>query len=156
MEIGGLPLHPLVVHAAVVLTPLAVLAVIAFALRPAHRWLTRWPALLLTVSAFLSVWVARLSGGSLLESRPELRQLVEQHQERGELLSLVVSVFLVLTALGAWALGGPSPLVSGRGAVESRGASLERLLPWVLVLAALGTLLLAVLAGDSGSRAVWG
>ncbi|MFP5252502.1 MAG: DUF2231 domain-containing protein [Actinomycetes bacterium] len=156
MEIGGLPLHPLVVHAAVVLTPLAVLAVLAFAVRPAHRWLTRWPALLLTVAAFLSVWVARLSGQALLDSRPELRQLVAGHQERGEMLSLAVTVFLVLTALGAWALGGPSPLVSGRGSVASRGPLAERLLPWLLVLASLGTLLLAVLAGDSGARAVWG
>jgi uncharacterized membrane protein len=156
MEIGGLPLHPLVVHAAVVLTPLAVLAVVAFALRPAHRWLTRWPAVVLTGSAFLSVWVARLSGGSLLDSRPELRPLVAEHQERGEVLSLVVTVLLVLTLVGAWTLGGPSPLVSGRGAVRSRQPIAERVLPWVLVLAGLGTLLLAILAGDSGARAVWG
>ena len=156
MEIGGLPLHPLVVHAAVVLTPLAVLAVIAFAVRPAARWLTRWPAMLLTLAAFASVWVARLSGNALVDSRPELERLVQDHSQRGELLSLVVTGLLLVTALGAWSLGGPSPLVSGRGAVESKVPALDRVLPWVLVLAAVGSLVVVVLAGDSGSRAVWG
>lgn len=156
MEIGGLPLHPLVVHAAVVLTPLAVLAVIAFAVRPSYRWLTRWPALLLTAAAFLSVWGARLSGNALLESRPELERLVEVHKERGELLSLVVTGLLVVVAVGVWSLGGSSPLSSGKGAVASRNVSLERVLPWVLVAAALGALVVVVLTGDSGSRAVWG
>jgi hypothetical protein len=42
MTFAGLPLHPLVVHAAVVLTPLAALLVVGSAVLP--RWLTRWPA----------------------------------------------------------------------------------------------------------------
>jgi hypothetical protein len=156
MEIAGLPLHPLVVHAAVVLIPLAVLLVIAFAIWPRHRWATRWPAAALTVAAFGSAWVARLSGDALLESRPELARLVEDHAERGELLSLLVTAFAVVAALGFWSLGGPSALASGRGARESRVVALDKVLPAVLVLAGVAVLVLAVLVGDSGARAVWG
>ena len=43
MEIAGLPLHPLVVHAAVVLIPLTALLAVAFAVLPRWRWLVRWP-----------------------------------------------------------------------------------------------------------------
>ena len=156
MEIAGLPLHPLVVHAAVVLTPMAALLVVALAIWPRHRWSTRWPAAVLTGLALVSVWVSRFSGKSLLESRPELEQLVRTHEERGELLSLLMVAFAVLTAVGVFSLGGPSPLVSGRGARSSRVAALDKVLPAVLVLAAVVVLVWVVLTGDAGSRAVWG
>lgn len=156
MEIGGLPLHPLVVHAAVVFTPLAVLGVLVFALWERHRWLTRWPTLALTAVAVASVWTAALSGTALLESRPELKELVETHQARGQLLGLVSTLLLLLVALAAWALPGPTSLASGRGARESRLPAAERWLPLALAVVALAVLVLAVLTGDSGSRAVWG
>ena len=62
--IVGLPFHALIVHAAVVLTPLAVLSALAFAVLPRWRYLTRWPTAVLAVGAFASVWASRLSGGS--------------------------------------------------------------------------------------------
>jgi len=156
MEIGGLPLHPLVVHAAVVLTPLAVLAVVVFALWPRHRWLTRWPTVALTLAAAGSVVVARLSGAALVEARPELERLVAGHQDRANILVPLVLVLLVLVAVGAWSLGGPSALVSGAGARESRVAALDKVLPALLVLMGVAVLVMVVLTGDSGSRAVWG
>lgn len=156
MEIGGLPLHPLVVHAAVVLTPLAVLAAVVFALWPRHRWLTRWPAVALAVSAAGSVVLARQSGVALAEARPELARLVQDHQDRANVLVPLVLGLLVLVGVGAWALGGPSALASGAGARESRVAALDKALPALLVLVAVAVLVMVVLTGDSGSRAVWG
>jgi hypothetical protein len=156
MEIGGLPLHPLVVHAAVVLTPLAVLAVVAFALWPRHRWLTRWPTVALTLAAAGSVVVARQSGQALVEARPELERLVTEHQDRANVLVPLMLGLLVIVAVGAWSLGGPSALASGAGARESRVAALDKVLPALLVLAGLAVLVMVVLTGDSGSRAVWG
>jgi uncharacterized membrane protein len=156
MEIAGLPLHPLVVHAAVVLTPLAVLAVIAFAVWPRHRWATRWPAAGLTAVAFVATWAARLSGDELAESKPGLEQAVHEHAERGEMFSVIVTVLLVVTALAVWSLGGPSALASGKGAVESRVPALDKILPAALVLVSIAVLVSAVLVGDSGARAVWG
>ena len=156
MEIAGLPLHPLVVHAAVVLTPLAVLLVIAFAVLPRHRWATRWPAAAATLAALASVWVARLSGVSLRDSRPELARLVESHAQRGAQLSLLVTALAILTAVSVWSLGGSSALASGRFARESRVPALDKVLPALLVLSGLAVLVSVVLVGDSGARAVWG
>lgn len=156
MEIGGLPLHPLVVHGAVVLTPLAAALVVAFAIWPRHRWLTRWPTVVATVLAVVSVWAARLSGNALVESRPELRALVQTHQDRANLLSLLVIGLLVVVVVAAWSLGGPSALASGRGERGAKVAALDKVLPVLLVLAAVVVLASVVLTGDSGSRAVWG
>jgi uncharacterized membrane protein len=156
MALNGIPLHPLVVHAAVVLTPLAVLLVIAFAIWPKHRWATRWPTAAFTVAAFVSAWAARLSGDELAESKPGLEQAVHEHAERGEQFAMIVTVLLVATALGVWSLGGPSALASGRGGLESRVPALDKILPVGLVLVSIAVLVSAVLVGDSGARAVWG
>lgn len=162
MEIGGLPLHPLVVHAVVGTVPLAALFAVALAVLPQWRWLSRWPAAGLAVLAAVLAWAARLSGNDLLESQPALLQsepLREQillHQSRGQLLSWLMIPFALLVVLAAWSLAGDSPLASGRGARKSALPALEKVFSVVLVLAALGMLVLVVLTGDAGSRAVWG
>lgn len=161
MEIAGLPLHPLVIHAVVGLVPLSALFAVALALVPRWRWLTRWPAASLAVLAAALTWLARLSGAALLEDRPflldaqPLRAQIERHQELGELLSWTVVPYAAVVVLAAWSLAGTSPLVSGRGARESRVPALERVLPVVLVLAGLGMVVLVALTGDAGARAVW-
>ena len=155
MEIAGLPLHPLVVHAAVTLIPLSAVLAIAFAVLPRWRWLSRWPVAGLAVVAAVVAWVARLSGSSLLDARPELERLVAEHQDRGQLLSLVSIPFALIVVLAAWSMAGTSALASGRGAQESRIPSLEKVFPALVVLASLAMIVLVILTGDSGSRAVW-
>ena len=156
MEITGLPLHPLVVHAAVVFTPLAAALAVAFAVVPRWRYLTRWPLAVTTVAALLSVWVSRMSGESLLDSRPELRQLIHTHEQRAETLSLLMIGFTVVVAVAVWGVGGPSGLLSGRGARETRVAVLDKLMPALLIVGAVAVLAWVGLTGDAGSRAVWG
>jgi len=156
MEIGGLPLHFLVVHAAVVFTPLAALAAVVFAVVPRWRWLTRWPALVTGLISLGSVVTARLSGKSYLEDHPELAPLVEVHQDRGDLLMWVTIGFAVVVVTATWMLGGGTPLPSGRGARASALPAAEKLLAAILVLIAVAVLVLVVLTGDAGSRAVWG
>ncbi len=56
MEINGVPLHPLVIHAAVVFTPLAALALIAFVALKAQRASLRLPTLALAVVAGGRSW----------------------------------------------------------------------------------------------------
>ncbi|HET7689430.1 MAG TPA: DUF2231 domain-containing protein [Nocardioidaceae bacterium] len=156
MEIFGLPVHVLVVHGAVVFTPLAALATIVFALRPQWRYLSRWPAVLLALAATGSVWMARLSGEDLQEARSLPDQLIATHESRGEVLALVMIVFLVLTLLGARLLGGPSGLASGRGAVAVREGWVEKVVPLALVAISVVALVYVVLTGDAGARATWG
>ena len=51
MEINGLPLHPLVVHAAVIFGPLAALAALVYAVVPRWRDRLRWPMVALALVA---------------------------------------------------------------------------------------------------------
>jgi Predicted membrane protein (DUF2231) len=155
MEINGLPLHPLIVHAVVILGPLAGLTGLAYALVPKWRWLLRWPLVALAVIVAVTAFVAKLAGDSLLEARPELEPLVSDHMNYGNLLRNWALTFVVDAVLAAWALGGTSALASGRGAQESRG-----LIGWIamllLVAGSIGLMVLLFLTGDSGARAVWG
>lgn len=148
-----MPLHPLVVHAVVVLGPLAALTGLVYAVVPRWRWLLRWPLVVLAVLTAVTAWLATLSGEDLLESRPALEQLVEEHEEHGELLRNVALAYVPVSLLAAWALGGVSALASGRGARETRW---QVPVAALLVVAAIGLLVTLFLAGDSGARAVWG
>lgn len=153
MELNGVPLHPLIVHAVVVLGPLAALTGLAYAAVPRWRWLLRWPLVVLAVVTAVTALGAVAAGEDLLASRPELAPIVEDHQEAGEMLRNVALGYAALSAIAAWALGGASALASGRGARETRFG-----IPVALLLAAGAVALLVTvyLAGDSGARAVWG
>lgn len=157
MEIAGLPLHPLVVHAVVVLAPLAAGLGVAYAAVPGWRWLLRWPLVVLTGVALVAAVVATASGEALLEARPALAGLptIAEHEEAGERVRAVVAAFALVVLAAAWYLGGPSPLESRKGARPRRGP-LEPPLAGLLALASLGVVVTVVLAGDSGARAVWG
>lgn len=156
MTIVGLPLHPLVVHAAVVFIPLAAVLAIAFAVAPRWRWLTRWPTAALSVGVVALGFLSTSSGESLQEtSSASVERAVHEHAERGDTLAWLLVGFAVVVVLGAWALSGTTALASGKGAWESRMPALERIMPVALVLAAVAVLVMVVLVGDSGARAVW-
>ena len=153
MDLNCVPVHPLVVHAVVVLGPLAALAGLLYAFVPRWRWLLRWPLVALAVVTAIAAVVAAQAGEALLELRPELEPLVEEHEERGEMLRTVAVAYAVVALVAAWALGGASALASGRGARETRfGIPVAA----VLAVGAVALLVMLFLAGDSGSRAVWG
>ncbi|HSF36656.1 MAG TPA: DUF2231 domain-containing protein [Nocardioides sp.] len=153
MELNGVPLHPLVVHAVVVLGPLAALTGLVYAAVPRWRWLLRWPLVVLAVVVAVTALTAVAAGEDLLAARPELAPIVEDHQEAGENLRSVALIYVAVAGLAAWALGGSSALASGRGARETRFG-----IPVAVLLAAGAVALLVTvyLAGDSGARAVWG
>lgn len=144
MEVNGLPLHPLVVHAAVVLAPIAALATVLYAIVPPWRDKLRWPVFVLAIVATGSILAAYFSGENFLDSRPDLGQLpaVEEHEEYAEKLYWTGIGFGVVTVL-ATLLHGRSGLVSG-------------LLRVLAAVAAVGVLVLVFLTGEEGARAVWG
>ncbi|WP_210650587.1 DUF2231 domain-containing protein [Nocardioides sp. SYSU D00065] len=153
MELNGVPLHPLVVHAVVVLGPLGALTGLAYAFVPRWRWLLRWPLVVLAVATAVATLVAVAAGEDLLAARPELAPIVAEHEEDGELLRLWALGYVAVAGFAAWALGGTSALASGRGARETRLG-----IPAMLLLAvgAVGLVVTIYLAGDSGAQAVWG
>ena len=144
MEINGLPLHPLVVHAAVVFGPLAALAAIAYVAVPRWRDRLRWPLLALAAVAVGALLTAYFSGRSFLDSKPQLATspAVATHQDRaGQLLWVTIAFGVV--ALLALGLG-------------ERAGRFRIVLDVLLVLAAVALLVSVALTGDAGARAVWG
>jgi hypothetical protein len=160
MEIFGLPAHVLVVHGAVVLTPLAAASTIAFAVLPRYRYLTRWPTALLAIAATGAIWGAKLTGPSLrdtlLKQQRITQDLIATHQSRANVLALVMIAFLVLTLIGAKMLGGPTGLASGKGEVAKAEPWAELVIALGLVLISIVTLVWVILTGDAGARATWG
>ena len=141
MEINGLPLHPLVVHAAVVLGPVAALVALAH-LVPSWRERLRWPMVVLAVLATLAIVAAYLSGDNFLEHKPELEgsPLVEKHEDlAGQLLWISIGFGVIAVAAG---------FLARRGA-------LRVVLDVLLAVAAVLVLVWVVRTGDAGARAVW-
>ena len=153
MTINGLPLHPLVVHAAVVFVPLAALAAIAFVV-PKWRWAARWPALASAALAAGSVQLAAMTGDSLKHQVGRSSALIETHEMWAGRLQTATWVLAALTLVAFWSL----PHVTGLAGGRDKGAKvavLERPLLVLLPLTAVAVVVLVVLTGDAGARAVW-
>ena len=94
--IFGLPVYPLLVHATVVIVPLAAAAVALAALWPRFRAWAGFLPLLLSVVALVLVPLSTSSGESLEERVPEAA-LVERHAQMAEGL-LPWAIVLVIGA----------------------------------------------------------
>lgn len=147
-EIAGLPVHPLIVHATVVLVPLAAVLVALAALLPrVRRWAGVLPALAAAAAVVLVPLTVR-SGEALLAQVPGSAELAT-HMELGEqLLPWALGLLLVGVA------------VSWRAARERRNRPGGRGSALVLAVAALavagGAVVQVVRIGHSGATAVWG
>ncbi|GAA2575091.1 hypothetical protein GCM10010399_00550 [Dactylosporangium fulvum] len=140
--VNGLPLHPLVVHAVVVLLPLAVLGVVAITVRPRLR--ARFGVLVVVVTALATAAIpVATSTGEGLEARVGDPGV---HAELGDTLIFFAVPLLAVAALLVWVV----PRNTGRR-------------PWMGVLVTVLALLIAAAnlvqvyrVGESGARAVWG
>ena len=144
----GVPLHPLVIHAAVVLIPLLIAGVLAYAFVPRLRSRLDWAVVALAVVAPLSALAAKITGDAF-----RARQ-VRRNTARGEILAKIDHHRL----LGTWTLY----VTIALGVVALALVLLRRrpvALSALLVVAALGlsvaTGILVFLAGDSAARIVW-
>ena len=77
--VAGLPLHPLVVHAVVVLLPLAAVGTLAAAARPAWRRVLAIPTLLVALAGAVAVPLASSSGWQLRRTMGGGSPLVAEH-----------------------------------------------------------------------------
>jgi uncharacterized membrane protein YqjE len=64
-QINGMPVHALVIHAAVVFVPLLALVAIVYAVVPRWRAKVGWAAALLAIAGPAAAWVATQSGDEL-------------------------------------------------------------------------------------------
>lgn len=145
----GLPLHPLVVHAAVVLVPLAALLLIAAAVSVRVRRWAGWLTPAVATIALVLVPLATSSGENLEGSVGE-SALVETHAEMGEqLLPWAIAVAVLSFALVWWDRRERSLPRGG----TNRG--LAAALAVLAVVSGLGAGVQVARIGHSGAKAVW-
>jgi hypothetical protein len=145
-DILGIPLHPLVVHAVVVLMPLAAVGTIAIAVVPKWRDIYGWLVLGITTIVFATVPIATRSGGRLRDSLTlggPVAEKVRDHQAYGDRM--------IYAAAGLWLLLVVMLLLHRTG----RRGGLMVLVAGLAIVAALAALVLVVLTGHSGANAVW-
>jgi hypothetical protein len=154
VTVNGIPAHPLIVHAAVVLVPLAAVFAAVYALWPRRRWQTRTPTLVLAVAAAGAVQLASMTGDQLKASLHDDSSLIRTHEHWAGLLQAATWVLAGLVVVAWWALPHRNPLPdrADRGGPSLISLPLTALLP----VAATAVLVLVVLTGDAGARAVWG
>lgn len=153
IQVAGLPLHPLIVHAVVVLTPLTVLALLLGTFWPQARRRLGIVTALGAALVLVLVPVTVAAGRSLAAVLGPL-PAVARHQGFGEmLLPWAVALFVVAAGQWAWFRYGDERMRRTRPGA----ARLVRIaIAAAAVVVGVGTLVLLVLVGDSGARAVWG
>lgn len=139
----GLPVHPLVVHATVVVVPTAALAVLLAAVLPRFR---AWAGPLPMILALVGLVLAPLSTstGENLEHQVGESALVRDHAELGDTLVWVM-LPLALVAVAMW-------WINRNGTV---GKGLTVAVSVLAVVAAVGTGVDVALIGHSGAKAAW-
>lgn len=153
-QIGGLPVHVLVLHAAVVLIPLLALGAIVYGIVPRWRARIGWAVVLLAVLAPLCAFVTRESGLKFYDrvirkgTSPAGRKLIDEHMHFG-----------TLTMWFAIALGVVT-LVMTIATLRRPNKSLPRVpdVALAVVMVALAAIsgYYVFRTGDSGAHAVWG
>jgi uncharacterized membrane protein len=159
--IGGIPLHPLIVHAVVVLVPLASLLLLLAAVSPRIR---HWAGILTPITATLALITVPLAtqSGESLERRVGASPALEEHTELGDSLLYFVLVLAIL-AWALWFLDRRAQAAVGTvsetdGAHASARVARSPLLTVVIVLSVisvLATTVQVVRIGHSGASASW-
>ncbi|MFV0452927.1 MAG: hypothetical protein ACK5LS_11940 [Propioniciclava sp.] len=150
-QIAGLPLHPLFVHGAVVIIPLAALMIMLTAVWPAAaRKLTFLTPAVAGVGLVLA-FGAHVSGEWLFDRVGRSAALAE-HIAYAELMNPAAG----LLALAAGALWWWQRRLSSGPPVRPRAARIGTVATSAFgILVAVGALVAVVLTGDAGARAVW-
>ena len=144
--INGIPLHPLVVHAAVVLVPLSALGVLLMAAVPRFSRKLGWLVVLGALAATGACFVAKLAGQQLAA---RIGEPGFDHQSLGDLMPWFATGLAVVAA-GLW-------LVDRRhtGELPTPRGGLGIVVAVLAGAVALGNLVWVYRVGDSGARSVW-
>jgi hypothetical protein len=136
----GLPVHVLVVHAVVVLTPLMAVVTMLVAWLPRWRAKVAWLVVVGNAGVVVLVKVAQLSGNDLL-ARIGSSPLIEHHLKLGDqmlwfaLAMLAASVLVALT--------------------RNASAPYPTVVALIAVVASVATIGWVIRTGEAGSGAVW-
>ncbi|MGZ0145880.1 DUF2231 domain-containing protein [Kribbella sp. WER1] len=153
--VNGLPAHVLLVHAIVVLLPLAALLLALTALWPAARRRLAGPNLVLSLIVVVLVPITT-NAGEWLEHHLTPSPLIQKHTELGD-TAIYAAIGVAVLALLIWwrqrETTGRSPL--NRRFLAPTSGALTAVLTVVAVLVAGGAVYDVVRIGDSGAKASW-
>lgn len=156
--IDGIPLHPLVVHAVVVLLPLAALGAVVIAVRRSWRRSLGIPVLLVALAGVAAVPMATTTGSQLYAALGGQNPVIDLHMQRASWVLPVALAFLVL--LGGAVLTEIAIVRAEVGAHAARAATATRYhvatgLSALAALTGIAVVVLVVLVGHAGSTAAW-
>ncbi|WP_298443956.1 DUF2231 domain-containing protein [Gordonia sp. (in: high G+C Gram-positive bacteria)] len=155
---AGLPLHPLVVHFVVVAVPVTALVGIVVTLWPRARTALGVFPPVLALLTLISVPIATTAGEALYRKLGEPAG-VAHHASIGDSLILAVGPMFGAIAM-QWLLYRPAVTAlidrPDGTAGDTRLRWLRRFAALAVIAAAVASLTMVILAGDSGARAVWG
>ena len=151
--INGIPVHPLVVHAVVILLPLAVLGTLLIAIVP--RW--RVPYGPLVVAAALAATILTPVATSSGEALEERVGDPGRHAEMGEMLIWFEIPLLVLVSALWWLARRQARVEDAdtHSAAAGPSTTLVTAVAALAVVAALANAFQVYRVGDSGAKAVW-
>lgn len=149
MEILGLPLHPLIIHAVVVLVPLSALGGIAISVL---TWARKRYGSLVVIGSFgaaVCTYVAQIAGQSLYNSRAQNSPATNAHAELGGQLLLWVILLFVGTVV---------VMVAQRLIDQDKPRGKIALISGAVITVAMAivSVVQVLRIGHAGSVAVWG
>jgi hypothetical protein len=156
--IDGIPLHPLVVHAVVVLLPLAALGTVVIAVRRSWRRSLGIPVVLLALVGVAAVPMATATGTELRTALGAQNPLIEVHMERASWLLPFALAFLALLVGAVLTELAAARAEVGAHAAPAASPTRYRVATGLSALAALTGLAVAAIVvwvGHAGSTAVW-
>jgi hypothetical protein len=164
-EISGLPMHPLVIHAAVVFIPLLGLAAIAYAFVPWARSHLRLVVAGLAVIAPVAAIVTKLSGDAFFDRGVARNQItegfipvIEEHQSFGD-MTMIWTIALGVVTLALVYVVAPRTVAVGTAVAGGAAWRSSPILQWVLAglvtVLAVVSIYYVIRTGDSGAHAVW-
>ena len=143
-SVAGLPLHPLVIHGAIVLIPLAAISALVMSYLPSFSRRYGKVTLVIAVFAQASLFLAKMTGEAFEEI---LDKDVGNHAELGEIAPFVTLPMVALIYL-RWRLD--------RSGATVGSALVRRITSLALIVASLASIVIVVLVGHSGAESVWG
>lgn len=162
----GLPMHPLVVHAFVVLAPLTAAAVAVYAVVPRLRHALRWPVLVASLVVGAIAIVTRQSGEAL---RDRLHPLLESsgpvpgaesvwvHTQLAGVAAIITGMWALGVIVIVWFLVKPLPRPTHADTrPRHRWTVREAIGVALLGVSAIVVIVWAIIAGHTGATATWG
>ena len=139
LAIGDLPLHPLVVHFAVALFPIALVLLIVVTIYSKYRSKYLLRSLIATAATFPFIFLAQQSGEALSEVMYE----PEPHSEYGEML-MPLAIWVLLIGFALWF-----------SLKKSWPKFVSQILGFGLVSISIAAIAMTVVVGHSGAAATW-